>query len=432
MIIDGVIMARLKRIESAKHIEEISYAVRGPLDRITEQIEAEGEKVVKLHIGDPATHGHETPIQLREIILETLKNEKCLHYGHSMGVPELREIIAKNSSHIMGFNGMPVSRDDVGIGEGSTGPVDFCIGALLNPGDEILIPDPGYPMYEAIIRKYHGVPKHYSLIEEKNWGLDISELEKKVTKRTRAIVVINPGNPTGRNYDEKTLQDIRRFADKHGLMIFADEVYSFLNYDGKKHCPLATLEGEYPVITFGSLSKNYLSPGLRVGWMIRADPNGLTQDYWAEVSKLASIRLCSAPLLQYALKPAFEDGRTRQHTLLKKGVDTFVKKMKRNAELTYDMLNNPEAGISCVRPEACFYALPKIDIPEGVTDFDFARDLLIHRHIQVNNGSGFGPSGKGHIRIVFLPDYDTLKEVYEKIIDFKMNFMENGKRKYMR
>ena len=129
MIIDGVIMvkSKLKQIQPAKHIKEISYAVRGPLDRITEEIEAGGDKVIKLHIGDPAIHGHETPIQLREIILETLKNEKCLHYGHSMGVPELRDIIAKNSSHIMGFNGMPVTRDDVAIGEGSTGPVDFCI-----------------------------------------------------------------------------------------------------------------------------------------------------------------------------------------------------------------------------------------------------------------------------------------------------------------
>lgn len=425
---------RLKPIKPARHIKNLEYAVRGYLDKITEEIEAKGGKVTKLHIGDPAIYGHETPIQLREILLETLRNEKCLHYGPSMGVPKIRDIIAKNTTHIFGLNGQPVTREDVAITHGSTEGISVCIDALLNPRDGLLLPDPGYPVYDALVKKAHGVPQYYPLREENGWTLDISELEKKVTKKTKGIVIINPGNPTGNNNTKKNLQEIRKFADRHGLIIFADEVYSFLNYDGKKHYPLASLKGEYPVITFGSLSKNYLSPGLRVGWMIRTDPNGLAKEYWEEtVRKLLSIRLCTAPLLQYALKPAFEDHRTKQHTLLKKGVDTFIKKMKRNAELTYRMLNDPEAGISCIRPRACFYSFPKLDLPKGVTDSDFVKDLLINRHIQINYGSGFGPSGKGHIRVVFLPEYHVLKEAYEKIINFKMTFREPGasRPKYM-
>ncbi|MFC1732029.1 aminotransferase class I/II-fold pyridoxal phosphate-dependent enzyme [candidate division KSB1 bacterium] len=430
-------LIQLKPIEPARHIKPINYAVRSELDDVADQIDEEykrknsKKRVRRLQIGDPGKYEHRTPILLKKNILDTLEKEDCLSYGHSMGVPEIRDVIANNSKHIFGVSNQPVTRYDVGIGNGSTELIDFCIAALLNPGEGLLLPDPGYPVYDALVMKYHGIPQFYSLREDDNWALDISELEKKVTKKTKGIVVINPGNPTGRNYRKRNLQKVRKFADEHGLIIFADEVYSYLNYDGKNHRPIATLKGEYPVITFGSLSKNYLSPGLRVGWMVRTDPNNLTQEYWDEaITKLASMRLCSAPLLQHALRPAFEDRITRQHTLLKNGVDTFVYKMKKNAELTYKMLNNKKAGISCSKPEASFYVFPKLELPEGVTDLDFARDLLIHKHIQVNNGSGFGPNGKGHIRVVFLPEYNILKEAYAEIIDFKMNFEENGKLKY--
>jgi len=426
-------MPELVPIEPAAHIMSIDYAVRGELDKIAKRLSAEGKRTLNLNIGDPKKLGkHPTPPELIDIIVEKLESGDCLGYGDEMGEPELRQIIAENTrKDILGLNNKPITKEDVYIGNGSTELVTFCIEGLLNIGEGILLPDPGYPLYESVIKKVHGEPQFYSL-NRGNWGIDFSNLERKISENTRAIVIINPGNPTGKNYKKKNLQNLRKFADKHKLVIFADEVYSYLGFYGGYHTSIAKLEGDYPVITFGSLSKNYLSPGLRVGWMIRTDPNGLTKKYWeAAINKLAGIRLSSSPLLQYALKPAFTERKAKAHIVMKKEVESFNNELKKKADLTYEMLNHEKAGISCVRPQAAFYAFPKIDLPEGVTDFDFAKDLLIHTGVYVNNGSGFGPNSKGHIRVVFLPEYNLLKEAYDKIIDFKMNFKENGKPKYM-
>lgn len=417
-------MEDFRPIEPAQHILEIEYAVRGPLEDIAIELEASGRQVIHLNIGDPARFStHKVPRELIQILTEKLETGECSPYGDSMGNPLIRKVIAENIRRdIKGVNGNPVSKDDIFIGSGSSELISFCIEVILNPGDGMLIPDPGYPLYEALIRKVHGKPQFYSLDEAKQWSISMESLEEKVDNKTKAIVVINPNNPTGRNYKKEQLQMIRGFADRHGLMMLSDEVYSHLNYDSKRHVHLATLKGDYPVITFFSLSKNYLAPGFRVGWMVRTDPNNLTEKYWKEMRKPASIRLCSSTLMQYAIIPALTNRNTLKHTLKSSTKDTFTNALRRNAELTYRMLNNREAGISCIEPEAGFYAFPKIELPEGKTDFDFAKSLLLETGVYVNNGSGFGPSGAGHIRVVFLPEFDVLKEAYRRLIEFKKEY----------
>jgi alanine-synthesizing transaminase len=422
------------QIEPAPHILEIDYAVRGKLNEIANSMKREGRKITHLNIGDPAkTDDYDVPYELIGVLVKKLVDGECLHYDDERGVAELRRLIAEKRPDIKGLRGNPLNENDIYIGSGSTELITFSNEALLGMGDNLMIQDPGYPLYPAILSKIHAKPNYYPLDEKLGWAINISELEKRVNERTKGIVIINPNNPTGRNYAREELQEVRRFADRHRLMIFADEVYSHLNYDDKDHVPLATLDGEWPVITFGSLSKNYRAPGLRVGWMIRTDPSGRAEKYWeTAISKLAGIRLCSPPLLQYAIMPALTNKKLNEKTT--NGDNSFLEKLRNSAEMTFNYFNNPEAGFSCVKPDAAFYAFPRIDLPEGVTDYEFAKDLLEKRAIFVNPGSGFGPSGKGHIRIVFLPDQDTLKKAYDQIIDFKMNFRDDntGKLKYMK
>lgn len=422
-------MEDLRPIEPAQHILEIDYAVRGPLEEIALELEASGKEVIHLNIGDPARFGmHKAPMQLTSILLEKLEEGRCFQYGSSAGNPEIRRTIAEKTRHIKGVNGGDVTENDVYIGNGSSELITFCIKALLNLGEGILIPDPGYPLYSAVIREARGESQFYSLDEGDSWRLTEKSLEKAVRGNTKAIVVINPNNPTGRNYIREELQMVRRFADRHRLLILADEVYSHLNYNGNGHIPLAMLDGDYPVITFCSLSKNYLAPGFRVGWMVRTDPHGLTQKgdgkgYWdTAISKLASVRLCPSTLMQYAIIPAITDDSTLKHTLESGTDSTFTDHLKRNAELTYRKLNDAAVGISCVKPQAGFYAFPKIELPEGKTDFDFAKSLLINARVYVNNGSGFGPGGAGHLRVVFLPEFNVLKEAYSRLIEFKNEY----------
>jgi len=294
-------------VEPARHLLGIDYAVRGELDEEAHEMERSGTTVRRLAIGDPAkAEDYQMLFQLVTVLMDALKDPKSLQYGESKGIYEIRQLIA-DGTDLPGILGKSLTPDDISIGYGSTELIAMAHQGVLNPGESIMLSDPCYPLYPALTTLFHGEVIFYGLDAKNNWQLNVSELEAKVKDDTKGIVVINPNNPTGRNHAKEKLQEVRHFADEHHLLTLADEVYSFLNYDGKEHVPLASLEGKWPVLTFGSLSKNYRAPGLRMGWVSLTDPENRAELYWKQLKKLADLRLCPSVPLQHAIRPAFED-----------------------------------------------------------------------------------------------------------------------------
>ncbi|RKY61093.1 MAG: aminotransferase [Candidatus Neomarinimicrobiota bacterium] len=408
-------MARL--IEPAERTNYVTYAIRDIVVK-AKQLEAAGKKILYLNIGDPPVYDFETPEELRKIVANRIlesgagtKNNVST-YCDSMGIAEARDAIARNAVEVKKIK--DITADDVIISSGASEAITIAIAALINPGDNIMTPSPGYPLYSGQIPVYHGEVNPYLLNEETGWQIDIEELEKRVNKRTKAIVVINPNNPTGANYSRDSILNILKFAERHNLVVFADEIYDKLLFDGQKHISIASLSETVPVITFGGLSKNYIMPGWRVGWAIFHDPLNMIGEYREAINKLLRARLCSPHPQQVMIKPALEGGDPH--------LPGVMEKITRRRDITYKMLNDIP-GISCVKPGGAFYAFPKIELPEGIDDEQFVLELLEETGVLVVYGKGFGEKkGTHHFRIVFLPDDDTLIRSYELIGEFTEKF----------
>lgn len=407
----------MEKIIPAERTNQVSYAIRDIVVKAKE-IEATGKKILYLNIGDPPVYDFETPKYLRSIVSnkilasETGSKINVSRYCDSMGIEEARETIAQDAVNRKGIKG--ITKDNVVVSSGASEAITLCISALINPGDNIMTPSPGYPLYSGQIPAYHGEINPYYLNEEKGWQIDFDELERNVNPGTKAIVVINPNNPTGAIYNKKSLQNILKFARKHNLVVFSDEIYDKLILDDKEHISLASLSKEVPVITFGGLSKNYIMPGWRVGWAIFHDPSDIMGDYREAVNKLLRARLCAPHPQQHMIAPALkgDDGH----------LDLVLEKLHRRRDITDQMLNDIP-GISCVRPEGAFYAFPRIQLPDQVGDKEFVLELLEKTGVLVVFGSGFGEKpGSNHFRIVFLPDDLTLKQAYERLANFTKKF----------
>lgn len=407
----------MKQIIPADRTHKVTYAIRDIVVRAKE-LEAKGKEILYLNIGDPPVYDFETPENLRKIVTEKIiaSDRNCTDnvstYSDSMGIKSAREAIAKDAVEKKNIKG--VTAEDVAITSGASEAITLCIAALVNPGDNIMTPSPGYPLYSGQIPVYHGELNPYNLNEETGWQIDFEELERRVNDKTKAIVVINPNNPTGANYNEESILNILKFAKKHNLVVFADEIYDKLLMDGNKHIAIASLSEDVPVITFGGLSKNYIMPGWRVGWAIFHDPAGIMADYREAINKLLRARLCAPHAQQHMIAPALNE--TREH------FGEIFEKIESRRDITYEMLNDIP-GISCVKPEGAFYAFPKIQLPEGVTDKEYVLKLLEETGVLVVFGSGFGQKeGTSHFRIVFLPQEETLKKAYVAIKDFTEKF----------
>jgi len=391
------------KITPAKRTENITYAIRDVVVE-ADKLKKQGKKILHLNIGDPNVFDFETPKHMIEAVNRAMLENRN-NYAHSMGVPEAREAIAKEQERL----GIKyVTEDDILVTTGVSEGIELVLNALLNPGDNVLTPIPSYPVYLAVVHKIGAYLNQYMTNEENDWQPDLDDIRKRINKKTKGIVLINPNNPTGSLYDRKTLEEITDLANEHSLVIFTDEIYNKILFDGETHVPLASLTNDIPVVTFNGLSKNYICPGWRVGWSVFTGPEKEIADYKEGVSKMARSRLSAPGPFQYAVKPALEGPQDH--------IEDMNSRLRERRDLLYKRLNEIE-GFSCVKPKGAFYAFPRFDL--GVRDDKkFVIDLLYKKQILTVFGTGFGYPKPDHMRIVFLPPIETLEEAFDKLEEY--------------
>ena len=395
-------LTQTREIASATRLENVRYAIRD-LACVAKEVGDLGHKIIPLNIGDPNVFDFQTPPHLIEAVYKAMRDNKN-GYAPSSGIPQALEAIRGEATR-KGITNI----QDVFVTTGVSETVDLCLTALLNPGDNVLTPCPDYPLYSAVLSKLGIDLNTYYLNEEDGWQPDLADIKRKITPRTRGIVLINPNNPTGSVATRKMLEQIAELARLHNLVIFADEIYDKLIMDEElPHVAIAAIAPDVPVITFGGLSKNYLAPGWRIGWGIASGDAAIIKPYLEGINKLLRARLCANHPEQYAIKAALEG--PQDHLIEVK------RKLRSRRDLTVKWCNQTPR-VSCVAPRGAFYAYPTVDIPEG--DDVFVAELIRQKYVMVVHGSGFGQRpGTKHFRIVFLPDEKTLTSAYSAIGDF--------------
>jgi alanine-synthesizing transaminase len=326
-------------------------------------------------------------------------------YADSAGIQEAREAIAKECERTGIKN---VTTNDILLANGVSEGIDLALTSLVNTGENFMTPLPGYPVYLAIAHKLGCPLNQYMTLEENDWHPDLDGMKKAINDKTRAIVVINPNNPTGSLYSRETLEEIIDMANEHDLVIFADEIYNKILFDGEKHIPIASLSDDVPVVTLGGLSKNYLVPGWRVGWNVFTGHPDARKKFQEAVFRLARSRLCSVGPLQYAVKPALEGPQDH--------IADMNSRLQQRRDLLYKRLNEIE-GFSVTKPKGAFYAFPKFDLPID-DDKKFVYDILQKKKILSVFGTGFGYPKPDHFRIVFLPPMEVLEESFDKLEEY--------------
>jgi alanine-synthesizing transaminase len=394
----------------AHRVASFSYAIRNIVAE-AQKVEAQGRAVRYLNIGDPILFGFETPPHLVQAVNRAMLDNKN-GYAPSVGIPEAREAVAGE----LAARGMPASPDRVVITSGASEGIELALTALLDPGDEALVPCPTYPLYTAIIGKLGARAVYYKTDARSGWQPDLEQLERSITPKTRALVVIDPNNPTGAVYAPEVRRRLLDIADRHGLVILADEVYGDLTYEGAVP-PLGSLHHDALLLSFSSLSKAYLAPGWRAGW-IAAGQNQRLDPLLAAIRKLADGRLCSPAPMQHAIAPALKGDRSHQRA--------FCAALAERAAVSTQMLNVPGV-LACVAPAAAFYAMPQAILPKGRTDEDFVIELVRRTGILCVHGSGFGtPPEEGFFRVVFLAKPEQLAGIYAEIAAFARDFARLG------
>jgi len=394
-------------IPTAARVHRFTYAIRNIVAE-AQRVEAAGTKVRYLNIGDPIAFGFKTPPHLIDAVEQALRDGHN-NYGPSAGIPAAREAVAQEYSH----NGFSVSADRVFITAGTSEGIELALSALVDDGGEVLVPMPTYPLYTAVLAKLSARAKYYRLDPNRSWMPDLDHLRSLVTPDTRALVVIDPNNPTGAVYPPDTRRALLAFAEEHGLVMLADEVYGDLGFDGPVP-PYGLLDPDAAIISFSSLSKAYLAPGWRTGWMaIGGSPR--LDDVVAAVKKLADGRLCSTVPMQYAVTAALTGDRSHQVG--------FRRDLKARSDLTVSSLRAMK-GVECVEPTAAFYAMPRVALPPGRTDEHYVKALLHATGVLCVYGSGFGlPPEQGFLRIVFLASLDELRDIYTLMADFTTQYL---------
>lgn len=390
-------------VEPAARIQNVRYAIRNVVSEAL-KLERAGRKILYCNVGDPLKFDFPTPPHLVEAVCRAMKDGHN-GYGPSPGLQEAREAVARDAT----TRGLPgVRAEDVLITSGASEAIELTLTALLDPGDSLLLPSPGYPLYNAVAAKLGVEVIPYHLEEERGWTIDAGEVERLVGPRTRAVVICNPNNPTGGLTDRAGLLRLLEVARRHRLAVLSDEIYDRLLY-GAPHVPTATLAEDLPVVTFNGLSKAYLACGWRVGWAIFSNP-GHTEKLRAAVLRLGDARLCSPLPQQYAVRPALEGPQDH--------IPQMMAKLAERRALTVRRLN-AIPGLSCVEPGGTFYAMPRIDLPGVVDDERFVLDLLQETGVLFVHGSGFGQKpGTRHFRVVFLPPPEVLGRAFDLLEQF--------------
>ena len=395
----------MKEIYGAKRMDNIHSDIRGPLFREALEMEKQGINVLKLNTGNPASFGFTMPDSVYNALDGQFR--RALGYCDFRGMPEAREAIL-NYHRSKGIS--DISADDIYIGNGVSEVVTFALQSLLDEGDEVLVPTPCYSLWSNSIYLCGAKPVFYMCDEKSDWQPDPKDMESKITGKTKAIVIINPNNPTGALYSDDILMKIADIARRHGLMIFSDEIYDRLILDGLKHSSIASLAPDLPVVTMNGLSKSHCLCGFRSGWMVVSGPRALTERYKQNLVKLTSMRLCANALSQIAIPAALRDTETPA-AMVRPGGRIFEQR-----EATMEALAKIDS-ISCVKNKAAFYIFPKIDIKKhNITDDrKFARDLLHATNILIVPGSGFDWKDPDHFRIVMLPEPKVLGDAMQDL-----------------
>lgn len=387
----------LPPILAAGRLEQVRYAIRD-VAVLAEEVARQGHEILPLNIGDPLQFDFATPPALIEAVVKAMRDGHN-GYAPSTGIPEALEAV-RGEAHRKGIRNV----QSVFITQGVSEAVDLCLAALVNPGENVLTPRPEYPLYWAVLAKLGAELNTYALDEGSGWEPDLDDMARRVNSRTRAIVVINPNNPTGSLYSRRTLEAVAELARDHNLVVFADEIYDKLTLEGE-HVSLAGLAPDVPVITFGGLSKAYLAPGWRVGWGIASGDAGMLRPYLEGIHKLLRSRLSANHPEQYAIRPALEGPQDH--------LPEVLGKLRARRDLTVEFANSTPR-LSCVAPQGAFYSFPRLDISGG--DEEFVHGLLREKHVLLVHGSGFGQAaGTRHFRIVFLPDDAILRRAYRAI-----------------
>ncbi len=406
--------APMRTFNKSSKLDNVLYDVRGPVVDEAERMEDEGERVLKLNIGNPAPFGFRAPEEvIKDMRLQLID---CEGYSNSRGLFSARKAIMQYAQ----IKNLPnVDLKHIYTGNGVSELIQLCMHALLDAGDEILIPSPDYPLWTACATLAGGTPVHYICDEQAEWNPDLDDMRAKITPRTKALVIINPNNPTGAVYPREVLEEIVEIAREHQLMIFSDEIYDRLCMDGVEHISIAALAPDLPCVTFSGLSKSHMVCGFRVGWMVLSGNQRCMRDFILGINMLSNMRLCSNVPAQSVVQTAL-GGYQSVNSYTRPGGRVYEQR-----NYIYEALNAID-GITAVKPKAAFYIFPKIDVKKfNITDDEqFALDLLHEKRILITRGGGFNWEQPDHFRIVYLPRMGVLHEAMEDLADFLSHYRQ--------
>ncbi|MET8624455.1 pyridoxal phosphate-dependent aminotransferase [Kitasatospora sp. NPDC004669] len=400
-------------IQSSK-LANVCYDIRGPVLDEAMRLEEQGHRILKLNTGNPATFGFEAPPEILQDILRNLANAHG--YGDSKGLLAARRAVVMHYED-RGLHGLSV--DDVFLGNGVSELIQLAMTALLDDGDEVLVPAPDYPLWTASVSLAGGTAVHYRCDEQAEWYPDLADIEAKVTDRTRAIVVINPNNPTGAVYPREVLEGIVEIARRHQLVVYADEIYDKILYDDAEHVPLATLAPDLFCVTFNGLSKAYRVAGFRSGWMVLSGDRNRAHSYVEGLTVLASMRLCANMPAQHAVAAALGGRQSIRDLVLPGG------RLLASRDAAYELLNQIP-GVSCVKPKGALYAFPRLDpkVYKIKDDAQMVLDLLRSQRILLVQGTGFNWPEPDHFRLVTLPRAEEITDAVTRIGDFLSGYTQ--------
>ncbi len=387
-----------RAVRAAERTREIKYAVRDVV-LLAQEAAKSGRQMLYLNIGDPNLFDFATPPHIIQATYEAMRANRC-GYAPSSGIPDALDAIKAEAAR-KGIR----SIQHASVNSGGSEAIELALTALVNRGENVLTPSPGYPLYTAVLAKLEAENRPYYLDEDHDWQPDLSDIAAKIDGKTRAIVLINPNNPTGSMCSRETLEELVKLACERNIVIFSDEIYDKLTFDALEHTSTAALSEEAKVVTFNGLSKAYIAPGFRIGWGIVSGPKAELKDYVEAIQKMERARLSANHPEQYAIKPALQGSHAH--------VDEMMAKLLRRRNITYERLNAID-GISCVKPAGAFYAFPRVDL--GVSDTEFCMRVISETGVVIVPGSGFGQRpGTEHFRVVFLPQEDVLERAFDGI-----------------
>lgn len=404
----------MQNFKKSSKLDNVCYEIRGPVLREARRMEEEGHRVLKLNIGNPAAFELDVPEEIQQDVIYNMPAAQG--YVESKGLFSARKAVM----HYCQQRGIDkVDIDDIYLGNGVSEMIVLSMQALLNTGDEVLVPAPDYPLWTAAITLSSGKPVHYHCDEAQNWFPDIDDIKSKLTSRTRAIVLINPNNPTGAVYPKELLEQVIELARQHNLIILSDEIYDKILYDGVEHIPTASLADDVLFFTYNGLSKNYRAAGYRSGWMIISGAKHKARDLIEGIEMLASMRLCSNVPAQLAIQTALGGYQSIEDLVMPGG------RLYEQRQTAWELLNDIP-GISCVKPMGALYMFPKLD-PKRYpihNDEKLVLDLLLQERILLVQGSAFNIEDKQHLRVVFLPRVDTLEDAIKRLAHFLSSYQQ--------